>query len=248
MRIKSILIKPIAKRITSIIKKNSLLAESHQQQFFHRLINKASHTQFGVDHGFQQIEHHADFKRQVPIRDYEALKPYIEKVRAGERDILWPGRPKYFAKTSGTTSGAKYIPITRDSMPNHFNTARNALFCQATRHNAFRFVDGKMIFLSGSPRLEDTNGIPTGRLSGIVNHAVPRWLRKNQLPSYQTNCIEDWDKKIEQIIVETSGRSMTLISGIPPWVKDYFERLLAHTGSKNIGTLFPEFRTISKIF
>ncbi len=240
MSVKSLIIKPVAKRIAKTVARNSLKAIEHQQNIFNKLVQKGSLTKFGQAHGLEPNIIYQDFKTQVPVRDYEQLKTYLDLVVQGEPDILWPGRPKYFAKTSGTTSGSKFIPITQDSMPNHFNSARNALFCQATRLNKFSFLDGKMIFLSGSPELQMTNGIPTGRLSGIVNHAVPKWLRTNQLPSYQTNCIEDWDKKIDQIIKETKGQTMTLISGIPPWVKDYFERLLSDTLAKTVGELFPK--------
>jgi acyl-CoA synthetase (AMP-forming)/AMP-acid ligase II len=99
--------------------------------------------------------------------------------------------------------------------------------------------DGKMIFLSGSPELSEKGGIPTGRLSGIVNHEIPAWVRGNQLPSYGTNCIEEWEEKLERIIDETLGQDMRLISGIPPWVQMYYERILARTGKKNIMEVFP---------
>ncbi len=244
MGIKSALIKPLARRIAAKVRKDSLLAVRHQQIIFQHLVTKAKATKFGVDHNYTSIENHRDFIDQVPIRDYEVLKPYIDMVTAGQRDILWPGRPKYFAKTSGTTSGAKFIPITKQSMPNHFNSARNALFCQASRLNDFSFFNGKMIFLSGSPELDLLNGIPTGRLSGIVNHAVPSWLRKNQLPSYDTNCLEDWEIKIDRIIDETVSANMTLISGIPPWVKDYFERLIDRAKARSVGELFPNLQFI----
>ncbi len=181
------------------------------------------------------------FRDQVPVRDYEALKPYVERIKQGEKDVLWPGLPKYFAKTSGTTSGVKYIPLTKDSMPNHFGSARNALFNYYARTGNGRFLDGKMIFLSGSPELEEVGGIPTGRLSGIVNHEVPGWLRTNQLPSYKTNCIEEWEEKLERIIDETMQADMRLISGIPPWVQMYYERLLERTGKRTVKEVFPNY-------
>lgn len=244
MGIKSILVKPIARRISKSIQADAMRAREHQQVIFEQIIRSAERTAFGVDHRFNEIQNHDDFSARVPIRDYEQLRPYIDRIVAGESDITWTGRPKYFAKTSGTTSGAKYIPITSASMSNHFNSARNALFCQATRLNNFSFFDGKMIFLSGSPELTETAGIPTGRLSGIVNHAVPAWLRRNQLPSYSTNCIDDWDEKIDRIIDETINENMTLISGIPPWVKDYFERLIDRSGKKHIKQLFPNLQFV----
>ncbi|RME01059.1 MAG: hypothetical protein D6816_12835, partial [Bacteroidetes bacterium] len=176
-----------------------------------------------------------------PIRDYEALRPWVDRIIKGEKDVLWPGKPKYFAKTSGTTSGVKYIPLTKDSLPNHFGTARNALFNYYACTGHGDWLDGKMIFLSGSPELEMVGGIPTGRLSGIVNHLVPAWLRTNQLPSYETNCIEVWEEKLEAIVDETLHQDMRLISGIPPWVQMYYERLLERSGKQYIKDIFPNY-------
>ncbi len=183
---------------------------------FKNLIKKAKDTLFGQDHEFFDIRTYEDFKKYVPIRDYEALSPYIEKVKKGEEDILWPGKPAYFAKTSGTTSGTKYIPITKESIPNHINSARDALLCYVHETGNGKFLDGNLIFLSGSPVLTETGGIKTGRLSGMVNHHVPSYLRTNQKPTYNTNCIEDWEEKLERIIDETINANMSLISGIPP--------------------------------
>ncbi|WP_225974513.1 GH3 family domain-containing protein [Arachidicoccus ginsenosidivorans] len=180
------------------------------------LIKSAQHTMFGKDHGFDRIKNYEDFKKQIPVRDYEALRPYVEKVKEGKQNILWKGKPLYFAKTSGTTSGAKYIPISKESISNHINTARNALLCYIAQTGKADFTGGKMIFLSGSPELDRIGGVPSGRLSGIVNHHVPPYLRTNQLPKYETNCIEDWETKLDKIVAETSGKDMTLISGIPP--------------------------------
>lgn len=204
------------------------------------IISKAANTKFGKDHDFSSISSYDEFKKHVPIRDYEALKPYVELVLEGTADVLWPGKPAYFSKTSGTTSGTKYIPVTKDSIPNHINSARNALLSYVHESGRGDFLDGKLIFLSGSPELDQKGGINTGRLSGIVNHHVPGYLRSNQLPSYQTNCIEDWEEKLEKIIDETILQRMTLISGIPPWVQMYFDRIQARTGRK-IKDVFPDF-------
>jgi hypothetical protein len=240
MKIKSFLAKPFANYIHRQVKKGMTTAVADQQQIFQQLIKSASKTEFGREHGFEEIKSHEDYVKQVPIRDYEAFKPYIERIKDGKHNILWKGLPIYFAKTSGTTSGVKYIPITKDSIPNHINTARNALLCYMTDTGNHAFADGKLIFLSGSPTLERMGGIPTGRLSGIVNHHVPKYLRANQMPSYETNCIEDWEQKLDKIVEETINENMTLISGIPPWMQMYFDRLQEKSGKK-IGDLFPNF-------
>lgn len=218
------------------------MAESRevQAQWRGRLVQKAQSTRFGKDHFFKDIHTYEDFKEAVPVRDYEELKPYIEHILHGEESVLWPGKPTYFAKTSGTTSGVKYIPITADSIPNHINSARDALLNYIHETGNSAFLDNKLIFLSGSPVLEQKAGIHIGRLSGIVNHHVPQYLRTNQLPSYETNCIEDWETKLEKIIDETIHQPMSLISGIPPWVQMYFDRIRARTG-RDIKDVFPNF-------
>ncbi|GAB5400739.1 MAG: GH3 auxin-responsive promoter family protein [Aureisphaera sp.] len=211
-----------------------------QENVFKELIHRAKDTQFGKDHDFENITSFGEFAAKVPIRDYEQLRPYADKVVQGEADILWPGKPLYFAKTSGTTSGAKYIPLTKDSMPSHIEAARNAILCYIHETGNTQFVDGKMIFLQGSPVMTEKNGIKLGRLSGIVAHYVPSYLQKNRLPSWETNCIEDWETKVDAIVEETKNENMTVISGIPSWVQMYFERLQA-VGGKKVGDLFKNF-------
>ena len=212
-----------------------------QNRVLQNLVREAAQTQFGKDHDFSSITSHKDFIHHVPVRDYEALKPYIEKVVAGKADILWPGKPEYFAKTSGTTSGSKYIPITKTSIKNQVKASRDAILAYIHETGHSDFVDGKMIFLQGSPELEEKNGIRLGRLSGISAHYVPNYLQKNRLPSWETNCIEDWEAKVEAIVEETVNENMTVIAGIPSWVQMYFERLTAKTGKK-VGELFEDFQ------
>jgi len=240
MSIKSFLAKPFAKFATSQVKKWAKNPHKTQEKVFKNLIEKGSKTVFGKDHDFKNINNYADFKERVKVTDYEGLKPYVERIIAGEEDVLWIGKPVYFAKTSGTTSGAKYIPITKESMPTHIKAARNALLFYIVEKNDASFVDGKMIFLQGSPVLHEKNGIKLGRLSGIVAHFVPKYLQKNRLPSWETNCIEDWDKKVNAIVDETIDKDMRVISGIPSWVQMYFEKIIEKTG-KPIAETFPNF-------
>jgi hypothetical protein len=240
MGIRSLLAKPFASYIAKETQEWSMKAEVYQQKILESLLQTGRNTLFGKDHGFEAINSHTDFKKQVPVRDYEILKPYVEKVLHGEQNVLWAGKPEYFAKTSGTTSGTKYIPITKESVPNHINSARNALLSYVHETGKGSFLDGGLIFLSGSPELEEKAGIKTGRLSGIVNHHVPGYLRTNQKPTYATNCIDDWEQKLDKIIDETIDTDMTLISGIPPWVQMYFDRIQARTGKK-IKDVFPNF-------
>ncbi|MGL4585072.1 MAG: GH3 auxin-responsive promoter family protein [Flavobacterium sp.] len=211
-----------------------------QKRVFEQLIADAKHTAFGKDHNFAYIKSYEDFVKQVPVRDYEGLKPYVDRVVEGEKDVLWKGQPLYFAKTSGTTSGAKYIPLTKESMPYHIEAARNAILAYVHETGKADFVDGKMIFLQGSPILDEKNGIKLGRLSGIVAHYVPAYLQKNRLPSLETNCIEDWETKVDAVVEETVDQDMSVISGIPSWVQMYFEKLRERKGLP-VGDIFPNF-------
>ena len=240
MSVKTFGAKLFAKVIKSQINKWANNPVETQQKVFKQLVNTAKETKFGKDHQFNKISNHKDFIDQVPIRDYEALKPYVDEVVKGEENILWPGKPLYFAKTSGTTSGAKYIPLTKESMPTHISGARNAILNYIAETGKANFVSGKMIFLQGSPEMEEKNGIKLGRLSGIVAHYVPSYLQKNRLPSWETNCIEDWETKVDAIVEETLPENMSVFSGIPSWLQMYFERLVEKTGKK-VGEIFPDF-------
>lgn len=240
MGFRSFIIKPIAKYLISKNQKWIENAVQVQEDTMMYLVSKAKSTKYGKDHGFEKINTYDDFKKHVPIIDYEDIKTYIELVKNGEKDILWPGQPLYFAKTSGTTSGTKYIPISKESIGYHINSARDALFNYVVETGNADFFNRKMIFLSGSPEMEKINGVYVGRLSGISNHHVPNWLKTNQLPKWETNCIEDWETKVDTIVNETIDEDMGLISGIPPWVQMYFDKLEAKK-SKKIKDIFKNF-------
>ena len=229
----------LANRQLNKLRQNALAL---QQKTFLEIIGHAKDTAFGKDHHFGQIKSYEDFKKQVPVRDYEELRPYIERVTNGEENVLWPGKPLYLTKTSGTTSGVKYIPISKESMPGHIKSARNALLSYIYETGNADFLGGKLIFLQGSPILSKKAGIDTGRLSGIVAHHVPGYLQKNRMPSYKINCIEDWEEKVDAIVDETIHEDMRLISGIPPWCQMYFDRLSAKSGGKKIKDIFPNFK------
>ena len=241
MSIKSIAAKIFARKIYNQTLVWANKPVETQMDVFKNLIQNAQKTQFGKDHFFDTIKTVEDFQKNVPIRDYEDLKYYIEKVKLGEENILWKGKPLYFAKTSGTTSGAKYIPLTKESMPTHIKASRNAILHYINETGNADFVDGKMIFLQGSPILTENHGIKFGRLSGIAAHFVPKYLQKNRMPSWETNCIDDWDTKVNAIVEETIKEDMSVISGIPSWVQMYFERLQEKSGGKKISEVFKNF-------
>lgn len=219
-----------ARRVKAIRKTHQYPGKS-QMKTFHELLHHGRETQFGADHAFHKIQSHEDFVAQVPVRDYESAKPYFDAIRDGQAGVAWPGKPLYLAKTSGTTSGAKYIPITRDSIREQIKGARDALMFYMHNAGNSAFLDGKMMFLSGSPVLEMNEfDMNVGRLSGIVNHFVPAYLTRNRVPSYETNCIEEWEEKLDKVLDEVLSVDLRLISGIPPWVQMFFERLEERTG------------------
>ena len=226
-----------------IFKKNQAWKKNpvaFQKKTMLQLIERAKKTKFGEDHSFEKIKTHEDFQNNIPIRDYEGLSNYIDLIKEGKENVLWPGLPKYFCKTSGTTSGTKYIPLSKESLKNQINTARDAILTYINETKNTAIYNGKMIFIQGSPELDMTGKIPTGRLSGIVAHHIPFYLKKNRLPSFGSNCIDDWEEKINAIVEETISEDMSLISGIPPWVQMYFEKLIEKSG-KSIKSLFPNF-------
>ncbi len=235
------IVRTLAVRVHRQIEFMAAHPHKFQDAIFQNLINKGKGTEFGKERNFETIKTHQDYIREVSLQSFEDIRPYMERVIAGEKNVLWPGKPKYIVGTSGTTGGIKYIPISKDSLPYHYQTARNAVFNYALKYGLMRIFDGKLLFLSGSPELGKMGNIPTGRLSGIVNHQVPRWLKFNQVPTLTTNIIEDWDEKISKIVEESLQEDMTMISGIPPWVLMYYERLLEESGKSTIKELFPNF-------
>ncbi len=227
--------------VVNEIKRTYYRAPEIQKKILKSIVEKSKKTVFGIEHNFDKIKNHDDFIKKVPVRDYEQIKKYIERIKKGEYNVLWPGKPKYLAKTSGTTSGVKQIPITKESMPNHILSARNALLFYIYETHKTKFLEGKTIFIQGSPILKSIKGILEGRLSGIVAHHVPKYLKKNNLPTFKTNSIEDWELKVNQICNETINENMTVIGGIPSWVQMYFEKILKKAKKKNLTELFYNF-------
>jgi len=235
------IVRTLAVRVHNQIEFMAEHPHKFQENIFNKNIKKGVSTVYGKEHDFASIKNYEDYKKKVPLNNYEALRPYMNRVLEGEKNVLWPGKPKYIVGTSGTTGGIKYVPLSKDSLPYHFNTARNAVFNYTLKYGLLRIFNGKLLFLSGSPKLGKIGKIPSGRLSGIVNHQVPRWLKFNQIPSWETNVIEDWEEKVYNIAKESLNENMTMISGIPPWVMMYYESLMEQTGAQTIKELFPNY-------
>ena len=234
----------IAKSFASyIISKNQFWITNPiqaQSKTLKNLINNGKNTLFGKQHFFKEIKGYDDFKDSIPIRDYEKFKIYIDRIIKGESDVIWPGKPVYFSKTSGTTSGIKNIPIFKNAIKTHINSARDSILQYILNSGDTSFIKGKQIFIQGSPLLKTKKGIKIGRLSGIVAHHIPFYMKSSRMPSWNVNCIEDWEEKINAIVDETMNQNMTLISGIPPWVQMYFEKIIEKSGQK-VGNVFENF-------
>lgn len=241
---KSLLLKPYAASIAKKIIHASKNAVHIQNDILLKNIRYAESTAFGREHNFNKIYTHKDYTQNIPLRSYPLLKPYIERIMNGESDVLWPDRPKYLVGTAGTTGGIKHIPLSQESIPYHIQSAVKTGMNYAYRHGHMDVFDGKLIFLSGSPVLDMTGDIPIGRLSGIVNHEIPRFLRPLQVPSYETNSISDWNLKIEKIALETHKLDLRMIGGIPPWIVMYLEKLLEVSGKKFIIDVFPNLKMV----
>ena len=241
MGFKSIAAKWLARREMASVRSWAHDPHAAQERTFKYLRDVLIETDFGRDHGINQHTSIEQWRQKVPLRDYEGLKEYVERIKEGEIDVLWKGKPAYFCKTSGTTSGTKYIPMSEEGIKAQIKAARSALLAYIHETGNSRFTDGKMIFLQGSPVMQKLQGIDVGRLSGIVAHHVPSYLQRNRMPSWETNCIEDWEQKVDAIVEETMKEDLRLISGIPPWVQMYFERLIEKSGKTNIKEIFPNF-------
>ena len=235
------IVRTIAVRVHNQIEFMASHPHKFQQSILQNIVKNGKITAYGKEHNFADINSYEDYKKNVPLNTYEDLRPYMNRVLEGEKNVLWPGKPKYVVGTSGTTGGIKYIPLSKDSLPYHYHSARNAVFNYTLKYGMLKIFNGKLLFLSGSPKLSKTGQITSGRLSGIVNHQVPRWLKFNQVPSWETNIIEDWEKKVYKIAQESIKENMTMISGIPPWVMMYYESLLEQTGASTISEIFPNY-------
>jgi len=194
------------------------------------LTKTAAETEFGKAHDFRAIQTPQDFQARVPLRSYESFRPYVERALKGQPDVLWPGQPLYFCESSGTTSGTKYIPITKHSIAKQVQGARDALLCYIEASRRPQFLAGKMAFVSGTPVLRQNDaGMKIGRLSGLVNHYVPNYLQRNRVPTMATNSIPDWAEKVRSIVREAKAEDLRLISGIPPWVQMLLEEAQERT-------------------
>ena len=235
------ILKFLAKRqykLSQLSEKNSVI---DQWRVFKKIIELGKGSKFAKDHNLNGLSY-KEYKKKIPLFDYEKLAPYISLISAGEKNILTKGSPMYFAVTSGTTSGTKYIPLTKNMLASQTRSVKELLLLYSHQTGQYDFSGSAMMFIQGSPKLSRFNKIPYAKLSGITARHIPFYLKKNRLPTMKTNLIKDWDLKLSKIVEETIGKDLKILGGIPPWVITYFEKLLQTTNKKRVLDVFPNLK------
>ncbi len=239
MFLPSFLLKILAKKNFKKCSLDSNFTLSNQQKVFKQIVLNGSRSSFAKDFGISKSMSYNKFINRVPLLSYEDFKKYINRISLGEKNILTSGTPSYFAITSGTTSGTKYIPLTKEMMNMQTRAIKELLLLYAYQKNYYNIVGAGMMFIQGSPSLRRFNNMPYGKLSGIAAHHVPFYLKKNRFPSMETNQITPWGEKIKLIAKETINKDMHIIGGIPPWVITYFKELLSLARCERVKDVFP---------
>jgi hypothetical protein len=199
-----------------------------QERTLARLVRTARTTAWGQAHDYTAIRTIADYQRRVPLGRYLDFRPLWERAIQGEDDVTWPGRPAYYAKTSGTTAGDKLIPVTEAALRSHRRGGLDTLLLALRRAGDARRLDGPMLFLGGSTHLEPAGpGAWVGDLSGIAVRHLPFWLRGRYLPGPELAAIPDWEPRLRATARRAAGADLRLISGMPSWMLVLFERVRA---------------------
>ena len=214
-----------------------------QENLMHHFLNIAKETVFGKDHSFHKIKNYEEFKKYIPLRNYEGLLPYIERIKAGEANILWKGRPAFLGKTSGTTSKTKFIPVTGNSLHNQVGAPQYAALNYSYRYKKYSFLKGKVLIFSDGHFFENTGDIKTAPISTIANSCVPKIYHRVRLPSDKINAIYDYEKRIDAMINESAAKDVRTIVAMPVWLLVYLRALKKNTG-KEFKDLFPKFQLL----
>ena len=213
-----------------------------QRALFANLLHEGKHTSFGREAGFKSIRHWRDFKRIVPIRTYDEFKPWIDRAKAGESDVLWPGVTQWFAKSSGTSSDrSKFLPVTKASLEScHYKGGKDllALFCDQ-RPDA-KLYDGKHLILGGSSSLDPLNtGSYSGDLSAIIVRNLPFWVEARRTPDRRIALMDNWEEKVDAMAHATLKEDVRILAGIPSWMLVVAKRVLELSGADSLGEVWP---------
>lgn len=212
-----------------------------QDNVFQSLIENGKFTTFGAEHNFIEINSYSDFSKKIPLRTYEQLFPYIEKIRKGEKDVLWPGEIKMFAKSSGTTNDrSKYIPISEESLKNcHFKGGKDMLSLYCNNFTNTNIFNGKGLMLGGSKESNTTFQFVDADLSALLLDNFPFWVNMHRVPDLETALMKDWDKKLDMMCEQALNSNVTNITGVPSWMLVLFNRMIEKSGAKNILEIWP---------
>lgn len=239
MSVFSTLVKPAAHLVDQQLRYQERSVAKSQSQTLRRILRKGRQTQFGREHGLDRIASHHDFAMHVPVRDYDGFRPYVEQILAGDADVLWPGTPAYIFTTSGSTAEPKRIPISRKYSDAFYKMTRRAMMSYFARTGRGEWLDGKMVTLMTSPETTPLNGIPSGGMSGVSSRALPLWMKRKILPTYEIAKLQDWEAKVAGTVRESIGEDVRVVSAVPSWLLMYYDALLVRTGAESIREVFP---------
>ena len=210
-----------------------------QDKILNKLILKAERTKFGIEHSFNKIKNYGDFKRLVPDRKYEELFPYIDEIRNGKKNILWPNSIKLFSISSGTTNAkSKYIPLSNETLNDcHFKGGKDMLAIYLNNNPNSKIFNGKGIILGGSKEINSK--YVEGDLSAILLDNFPFWVNTHRIPDIKTATMKNWDNKLEKIINQSINQNITNLSGVPSWMLILLKNIVKKAGVKNITEIWP---------
>jgi hypothetical protein len=213
-----------------------------QREWMERLILKGRGTKFGERYNFNDIENYEEFKKNVPLHDYNSIKPWVDIAINGEQDVLWQGDTKWFAKSSGTTATrSKFIPVTKDSLEDcHYKAGKDLLAIYYNQHPNSKLYKGKHLVVGGSAAYSHLrNDSYSGDLSAIILKNLPWWAEIKRTPSQEIALMDKWEEKIEKLAQSTAYEDVSSVSGVPSWTLVLFNRILEITGKKHMLEVWP---------
>ena len=213
-----------------------------QEECFTQLIDKAICSEWGKTHDYKSIQKISDFQELVPVQTYEDVKPFVDRLRAGEQNLLWPGEIKWFAKSSGTTNDkSKFIPVSKDALEKcHFRGGKDVLAIYTNNYPDSKIFQGKGLTLGGSHKIDNFNNQSYyGDLSAILIENLPFWTEFIRTPSQEVALLHEWEEKLNKIVMETIKENVTSIAGVPSWNLVMLKHILDFTGKKNIFDVWP---------
>ena len=213
-----------------------------QNEWFEELVTTAKNTEFGRKYKFSSFENDKHFKESVPVQDYEDLKPYVDRLKKGEQNLIWPTETKWFAKSSGTTSTkSKFIPVTKEALEEcHYKGGKDMLSIYCKRHPETYIFTGKTLMMGGSSQTIDPNTDSyEGDLSSIIIKNLPFWADIMRTPDRETALLKDFEEKLSRMTKMTANENVTSLSGVPSWMLILLNKILQETGAPNISAIWP---------